>query len=142
MSKHTAKINWQNTGLAFQGAIDGRDDQSLKLGWSDEDKQFGISPMGLVVGGLAGCTGMDVISILKKKRQNVSFFEVEVEGLQVEDHPRTYSDITIVYRFKGEELSEKAIERAIELSVTRYCPVHAMLHDVADIKTRYEILED
>ena len=139
---HSAKISWQNTGLAFQGAIDGRTEQSLKLGWSDDDKEFGLSPMGLVVGGLAGCTAMDIMSIMQKKRQNVTFFEVEVEGIQVDEHPRVYNDITIVYRFKGEDLSEKAIERAIELSITRYCPVHAMLHDVADIKTRYEILED
>ena len=139
---HSAKISWQNTGLAFQGAIDGRTDQNFKLGWSEDDKEFGISPMGLVVGGLAGCTGMDVISILQKKRQKVSFFEVEVEGIQGDEHPRVYQNITIVYRFKGEDLSEKAIERAIELSVTRYCPVHAMLHDVAEIQTRFEILED
>lgn len=140
---HSAKISWQHSGLAFQGNIDGRDDQSLKLGWSDEDRKFGLSPMGLIIGGLAGCTAMDVISIMQKKRQQVSFFEVEVEGWQGEEHPRVYQSITLVYRFKGTELSEKAIERAIELSITRYCPVHAMLHaSVADIKTRYEILTD
>jgi hypothetical protein len=84
---------------------------------------------------------MDVVSILRKKRQQVSGLEVEVQGGRVDEHPRVYDRIEIIYRVRGRGVESKAVERAIELSETRYCPAIAMLEKAAEITSRYEIEE-
>lgn len=98
----------------------------------------GPKPIELLLTALAGCTGMDVISILEKKREPVIEFSVDVEGTRAATHPMIYTDIEIVYRVRG-DVSPAALERAIELSKTKYCGVHAMLEHSAHITTRYEI---
>lgn len=143
MSDHRAVVRWQES-MTFETISDGKAHLSLPLtsGFLDEaEGEKGFSPMGLVLAGLAGCTAMDVVSILSKKRQKVTFLEVEVEGNQAKEHPRVYTDVTIVYRLGGEDLSTSAVERAIELSVTKYCPVNAMLKDIATVEHRYEIVD-
>ncbi|MFQ6084195.1 MAG: OsmC family protein [Candidatus Aminicenantia bacterium] len=101
----------------------------------------GNKPMELVLISLGGCTGMDVISIMRKKRQEVTCFAIEVTGKRVDDHPRVFKEINIKYIFKGNNLSPQAIERAIQLSQEKYCSVSAMLKSTAQITTTYEILE-
>ena len=91
--------------------------------------------------GVAGCTAMDVISILRKKRQQVSGLEVEARGSRVDEHPKIYETIEVVYRVRGKVVDPKAVERAIELSETRYCPAIAMVGKAARIESRYEIEE-
>lgn len=140
MSGHCAKVVWNNTGLSFNGTVDGNEELPLRLGWSERGVMDGLSPMGLVAQALAGCTAMDVISILGKKRQKVTFFEVEVEGTQQDEHPHVYRQITVVYRVGGEDISSEAVARAIELSMTKYCSVSAMIKESAEITTRYEIV--
>ncbi len=102
----------------------------------------GTQPLRLLLLGVAGCTAMDVLSILRKKRQQVSGLEVEVHGDRVDEHPRVYDRVEIVYRVKGAGVDPKAVERAIELSETRYCPAIAMLENAAEITNRYEIEEE
>ncbi|MCI0712680.1 MAG: OsmC family protein [Chloroflexi bacterium] len=140
MSDHAAKVIWNGIGLSFIGITDERDDIPIKIGWREEGNSEGLSPMALVLQGMAGCTAMDVVSILTKKRQNLTFCEVEVFGEQQEEHPRVYRHVRIHYRFGGADLSQSALERAIELSITRYCPVNAIVREVADIVTSYEIV--
>jgi len=101
----------------------------------------GFRPMELLLVGLAGCTAMDVISILKKKQQDVTGFEVEAIGTRADEHPRVYTGIQIVYRVTGRRIDPKAVARAIELSETKYCPASAMLRERATITSRYEIVE-
>jgi putative redox protein len=84
---------------------------------------------------------MDVISILKKKRQEVTGFQVQAHGLRADDHPRIYTDITLEYIVRGHNIDSKAVERAIELSETKYCSVNGMLGQVAKVKTTYRIEE-
>ena len=98
----------------------------------------GPKPIELLLTALAGCTAMDVLSILQKKREPVEGLEVFVEGTRAADHPMIYTDIAIVYRVRG-NVKPDSVERAIELSTTKYCGVHAMLHHSAKITTRYEI---
>lgn len=141
MADHSAKVIWNAAGLSFNGITDERDDIPIKIGWRERGDRDGLSPMALVLQGMAGCTGMDVVSILKKKRQNLTMCEVEVVGEQQDEHPRVYRHVKIHYRFGGEDLSETALERAIELSITKYCPVNAIVREVADIETSYEIVE-
>lgn len=112
----------------------------------DADEAFGGSgrgarPMSLLLLGLAGCTAMDVISILRKKRQHVTGLAVEARGRQAEQHPRVYESVEVVYVVRGKGLDPRAIERAIELSETRYCPAIATLGETAEISSRYEIEE-
>ncbi len=99
----------------------------------------GFSPMELILVGLAGCTGMDVIDILRKKRQEVDGLAINVRGTQSEEHPKVYTDIEIEYVVRGRHVDERAVDRAITLSQTKYCPASAMLGQVATIRCTYRI---
>jgi putative redox protein len=98
----------------------------------------GPKPIELLLTALAGCTAMDVLSILQKKREPVLELVVDVEGTRAATHPMIYTDIEIIYRVRG-DVTPDALERAIELSCTKYCGVHAMLEHRAHLHTRYEI---
>ena len=102
----------------------------------------GPDPVRFLLLGLAGCTAMDVISILRKKRQEVTDLEVKVHGRRVDEHPKVYDHIEVIYRVEGKEVDAKALERAIELSETRYCPVMAMVSKTAEMVSRYEIEQE
>ena len=100
------------------------------------------SPMELLLISLGGCTGADVSSILQKKRQRVTSYEIEVRGARRDQHPRIYTDIEVIHKVRGYNLDEKAVARAIELSETKYCSVSAMLSASANITSRYEIEQE
>jgi putative redox protein len=101
----------------------------------------GISPMELLLTALGGCTGMDVISILRKKRQDVTGLEVEVEGLRADEHPRVYTEIWVKFIVTGHSVDPAAVERAIELSRDKYCGVSATLQRTATLHYSHEIVE-
>ena len=90
---------------------------------------------------VAGCTAADVISILLKKRQDVTDYNVEIEGTRAEDHPRKFISFHIHHIVHGRNVSEKAVADAIELSDTKYCSVAATVRPTAKITTSYEIIE-
>lgn len=98
------------------------------------------SPVQAVLAALGGCTGMDVISILRKKRQQVTDYEVVMTGERREEHPRAYTRIDVLHRVTGHDVSETAVADAIRLSDTKYCSVHAMLRPAVEITSRFEIL--
>ena len=100
------------------------------------------TPMELILIGLAGCTAMDVISILEKKRQQVTRFEIQVDADRSENHPKIFKDVVLTYIFAGKDIEENAVLRAIGLSTTKYCSVHAMLEQSVHMDLRYEIYED
>ena len=100
------------------------------------------TPMELIAVGLVGCTAMDVISILEKKCLDVTQFEVSVEASRSSDYPRMFTSAVITYIVTGRGIDEAAVLRAIELSTTKYCSVHAMLEQAFPIDLRYEIYED
>jgi len=91
---------------------------------------------------LAGCTAMDVISILKKKRQEITDFRVDVHTERANEHPRVFTSAIIDYRVVGHNVNEKAVVRAIELSAKSYCPAQGMLAKVFPMRLRYQIFED
>lgn len=101
----------------------------------------GVRPMELVAIGLAGCTAMDVISLLNKKRQEVTAFEVQVHADRAADFPKVFTRVVIEYFITGHDVEEAAVVRAIELSATRYCPAQAMLAQVFPIEHKYHIYE-
>jgi putative redox protein len=96
-------------------------------------------PLELVLIGLGGCTSMDVLSILTKKRVKLDDYEVELEAERAEEHPKTLQNIKVNFIFYGEGIQEKDVARAIELSEEKYCAVAAMLRDHTPITTSYEI---
>lgn len=128
-------------GMHFIGDADGRL-LDIDAAESEGGENLGTRPMRLLLLGLAGCTALDVISILRKQRQSVSDLRVEASGARASDHPRVYESIELLYRVRGESVSPGAVERAIELSETRYCSATAMLGAVAEITSRYEIEDE
>ena len=101
----------------------------------------GFRPMELLLVGLAGCTGMDVISILRKKRLDVTGYEVHVTGVRAEEHPMVFVEITVEHIVTGHRIQPEAVVRAIELSEKRYCGAGAMLGKVAHLTHIYRIVE-
>lgn len=115
---------------------------SLILDSNDEalgGANAGMRPTEAVLVALGGCSAMDVISILRKMREDVTSYDVHVSGEQSQEHPHVYRSITVAHTFHGPGLSADNVRRAIELSMTRYCPVHAMLRPSVPISARYEI---
>ncbi len=102
----------------------------------------GVRPMEMLAIGLAGCTAMDVISILTKKRQDVTQFEVQVHAERAAEHPKVFTGAVIEYFVVGRGVEEEAVVRAIELSAVRYCPAQAMFSKVFPIELKYHIFED
>jgi len=100
------------------------------------------SPVQSLLGALGSCTGIDVIGILRKKRQQVTAYEIRIEGQRRAEHPRTFTHIEMIHRLRGVGLDPAAIAEAIRLSDTKYCSVHGMLEGVAKISSRFEILSD
>ncbi|RLE02423.1 MAG: hypothetical protein DRJ13_05595, partial [Bacteroidetes bacterium] len=97
--------------------------------------------MELMAVSLAGCTAMDVISILKKKRQEVSDFQVKVETDRAVQHPKVFTSAVIEYHVAGKDISESAVSRAMELSADTYCPAQAMIGKVIPLSLKYFIYE-
>lgn len=97
------------------------------------------SPMEVVLVALGGCTAMDVISVLRKMRQDIATYDVKLSGERAEEHPRTYTTILMTHYLAGTGVGESNVRRAIELSMTKYCPVFAMLSPGVAIREAYEI---
>lgn len=101
----------------------------------------GFVPLELLLVGLAGCTGMDVISILRKMRQDVTSYQVRVSGERASEHPMVFTEITVEHLVTGHGLSIEAVQRAIELSETRYCGAGAMLGKTARLRHTFAVRE-
>lgn len=135
-----AKVSW-SAGMSFTGTANTGFTVPLGADPSVGGANDGFRPLELMAVSLAGCTAMDVISILRKKQQQVAEFEVRVHADQRSDHPHVFTGAVISYLVSGTNLDEAALLRAIELSATRYCPAQAMLSGVFPIRMDYEIFE-
>ena len=135
------QVDWKGR-LSFEGKADSG--FSVPLGAEPEvgGDGDGFRPMEFIALGLAGCTAMDVISILQKKRQEVTAFEVHVDAERAQEHPKVFTGAVIEYLVSGHGVDEKAVLRAIELSAQRYCPAQAMLAPVFPMELRYQIFEE
>lgn len=102
----------------------------------------GFRPTELLLVGFGGCSGMDVISILRKKRQNVTGFEMNIKGEKAESFPHVYTEVHIEYVVKGKGLEKEAVERAVNLSLEKYCSVGATLGKTGKITHSYRIVEE
>jgi putative redox protein len=109
---------------------------------TDSARASAATPVELLLIALGGCTAVDVISILKKKREQVTDYRVEVRGTRRDEHPRAFTRMEVRHIVRGHKVSEKAVASAIELSETKYCSVAATLRPGVEIVTTYEIIED
>jgi putative redox protein len=135
-----AKVIWQE-GLHFTGTSDSGFEIPLGAGRDEGGTEDGFHPLELMAISLAGCTAMDVVSILKKKQQVVNAFEVEVHSDRAPEHPKVFTHTVVTYQVTGHGLDEQALRRSIELSATKYCPAQAMLGKVVPMELCYEIYE-
>ncbi len=135
-----AKVTWTKK-MSFKGSADSG--FSLPLGTYPEvgGDNDGFRPIELLVIGLAGCTAMDVLSILKKKDQEVTSFEVRVHAERAEDHPKVFTRLAVEYIISGKDLSEEAVSRAVELSSEKYCAAQAMFKQIVPMDIKITIKE-
>ena len=133
---HKTTVTWTED-LAFNVELDGHNfmvDADAEFG----GKGRGTKPKGLLLSALAGCTGMDVASLLTKMKMPFDSFALEVQGELAKEHPKSYTDIVIRYIFRGNELDRNKIEKSVKLSLDKYCGVHTMLAKAANLS--YEIV--
>ena len=108
---------------------------------TDGERHSAPSPMELLLVALGSCTGVDVVSILRKKREELTDYRVEVRGQRREQHPRSYQRLDVHHIVTGRNISERSVAQAIELSEHKYCSVAATLRPTAEIVSSYEIIE-
>lgn len=136
---HRTTAVWSGAGVGFDAttstghsiAMDGNPD----LG----GRGYGARPMDLLLAGLAGCTGIDVIAMLKKMRQDVTGYEVRVRDRRADEHPRRFTEIEVVHSIRGHNLDAGAVERAVQLSAEKYCPASAALAAGCPVRHTAEI---
>jgi putative redox protein len=136
--KSEVSIKWQGN-MSFETEISGHKiiiDASPEMGGENK----GPRPKPFVLLALAGCTAMDVVSMLKKMRVELDGLEIKVEGDLAEDHPKTFEGMKIIYEFKGTNLPLDKIEKAVHLSETKYCGVSAMYKKAIPITTEIRLV--
>ena len=133
----TATVHWLN-----ERNFVGIDSTGHSVVLSGQKDGIGVSPSQMLLVALASCSSVDVVEILEKKRLKLTLLEVTITGEQDPDPPWTYRKIHVKYRLGGEDLTEKAVEQAIQLSEEKYCSVAATVRGVAEITTEYEILSE
>ncbi len=138
MALKTAIVTLDGDGLRFNASVGSGHSIVLDSGEGDT----GMRPSELLPVALAGCTGMDVISILRKKRQDVRGYRIEVGGTQMDGHPNAFTRMDVTHVVEGGDLDVDAVRRAIELSATKYCAVGATLASgIAEIHHGYRVID-
>ena len=136
---NNARIVWKGEALNFKGYLGSG--YTFDLGGGDE--KVGGSPMEFLIAGVAGCTAVDVVLILKKQRQSVTGVEVEVRGMRAETEPKVYTDLDLFYIVRGDNVDPQAVERAISLSEEKYCSASIMFRrSGVKINSSYRIDQD
>jgi len=133
-----AKVTWMG-GMQFVGVDSSK--HAVVMSTQDEANGTGMKPSELLLVGLAGCTAVDVVGILKKKRQDLHGLEINIKGEQEKDPPWPYQRIEVEYVVSGRGIKEKAVADAIRISEEKYCSVAATVRGVAEITSSFRILE-
>ena len=125
-------------GLVFEA----RTEKGMTFLMDSAREPRGVNPVQTLLAALGGCCGMDVIEILRKKRQDVTGYEVVLTGERRDEHPRAFTRIEVLHRVRGRNLSASAVEEAMRLSDTKYCSVYATLRPSVELTSRYEIVPE
>lgn len=141
-TKHNIEANWKG-GMAFDIEQAGGKltvDAEESVGGTGK----GLLPKPLMLSAMAGCTAMDVASLMKKMRvdDTVTEFKINIEASLTEEHPKVYNEVTLVYTFKGKDLNHDKLEKAVNLSVERYCGVYEMFRSFAKVSHRIDYIEE
>lgn len=139
MTKQEVKVSYLEN-MAFKAEVDGHKiivDAAEAVGGENR----GPRPKPLMLTALAGCTGMDVVAILKKMRVEFEDFNVTVEGDLTDDHPKQFSKMNVIYRFKGKGLPLDKLQKAVNLSEERYCGVSALYKKAIEITSEIQMVE-
>jgi putative redox protein len=129
------------TGLRFDVETGSGHHILLDAAEHNGGQNAGPQPMEMLLVSLASCAAMDIISILRKKRQDISAYEVRVWGGRTEEYPRVFVEITVEHIFLGQNIQPEAVKRAIELTEERYCGASAMLGKTATLTHTFRIIE-
>jgi putative redox protein len=134
---------WKTVTAQWQGEMSftGSNHTGGRVQMGTIDGRPGVSPMELLLLGVAGCTGLDIIHILGKKRIQLDKFEVNVRGKRADDYPMVYTEVEIEYLLWADPLDPKAVEQAISLSEEKYCSASAMMSKTAEMRSSYRILK-
>lgn len=136
---HEVNLSWDE-GMAFTTELDGHKlvlDAGAESGGNDR----GPRPKKLMLLALAGCTGMDIVSILKKMRVEHEGLNIKVEGDSTEEHPKHYQSMKIIYEFKGRNLPMEKLQKAVDLSAEKYCGVQALYKMAIPVESEIRIVE-
>jgi putative redox protein len=137
--KHTVNTSWKGN-MQFDALVSGHTvamDASPEFGGQDK----GSRPKELLLASVAGCTGMDVVELLKKMRVDVREFDLEVNADVSEDHPKVYTRLHIIYKLKGNNIDPAKVKKAVDLSQEKYCGVSAMLRKAMEVTYEIQITE-
>ncbi len=136
-----ARLSMADTGkMAFIGLSPSSHTILIDAGKDVGGEDSGPPPLELLLLALGSCTGMDVISILRKKRQRITHYSVNVFANLAKDYPKTYTRIMVEHVIGGENVDPAAVARSLELSITKYCPVHALLARATHVEHVYRLL--
>ena len=127
---------WKHDGV-FESRQEGSD-KSITI---DTDKKQGPGPKSLLLSGLAGCSGIDVVEILKKQRIEFSDLSIDVESETTSDHPKVFRDISVIFSIRTDPANENKVKKAIELSLDKYCGVSAMLKKNSGIHYKLQLIK-
>jgi len=136
--KKIVNVTWQNN-MSFEVNLDNHKiilDAEPEFGGND----LGVRPKPLMLVSLGGCTGMDVVSILKKMKMDFDYFNVKIEGDLTEEHPKHYTKMKIIFELKGKNIDFTKVEKAVELSLNKYCGVSAVYKKALDLDYEIKIL--
>jgi putative redox protein len=124
MAKHTIKTIWRKDNI-FDTDVDGHT-ITIDLGKEDGGEDAGPRPKKLLLVAAAGCSGLDVVPLLKKMRVELKGFDIQIEAQMSEEHPKQYTSMKVIYEFEGDNLPMEKLEKAVTLSYEKYCGVMAM----------------
>ena len=133
-------VNWVD-GLLMVGKSDSGHTITMDGPPESGGENLGVRPMEMLLLGVAGCTMIDVVTTLKKMRQDLSHFETKINAERATDHPKVFTDIHIHFILKGQNLDEKKVDKAITLSAEKYCSASIMLGETATITHDFEVIE-
>ena len=133
-------VNWVD-GLLMVGKSDSGHTITMDGPPESGGENLGVRPMEMLLIGVAGCTMIDVVTTLKKMRQDLSHLETKINAERATDHPKVFTDIHIQFILKGQNLDEKKVDKAITLSAEKYCSASIMLGETATITHDFEVIE-
>ena len=133
-------VNWVD-GLLMVGKSDSGHSITMDGPPESGGENLGVRPMEMLLLGVAGCTMIDVVTTLKKMRQDLSHLETKINAERATDHPKVFTDIHIQFILKGQNLDEKKVDKAITLSAEKYCSASIMLGETATITHDFEVVE-